>query len=869
MSHTRTLVLLDKKQTNHVILEDLTENLLKVEFDDTGAEKTNNVKITIKLNKARKYVLTEPILIGDVTKAHNDQPKDKYLIYGYITKDSFRSTEFRAYITATEQKLIEGTGNVLVIHGITQDLRTKQTLVSTPLRFFTVDKALSHRVLEYNLEQLPSLTNPAISIIKNGFPTKESLKQNWLIGVPRTLHAEFIDFEKKLFEVNVAGGVLDKYYIRMDPDTLGLGNTKNILLTAERYGEIDSGVKLDATQFTLLKDKSIITDNTKYYNHILLKAGSLGTLPQSYMRNASNFEHARRRPNWDGNSISYLKDDLVQYQNRYFKATFNHTSASGTNPIVTLGTTWEEDYVLDGSYAIWNSLEDWKANLGGFVLSHGDYAGVFVDHNYVRANYDRQEFTNKYEYITLKDVKAFQTDPPSQDVRYDGLRVLIPNTGGTGLFTGKKNQVAEWSEDDNEWKFSLVAVDNDMVYDHNSGAILQYDLASDTWSYPTDFFGDKLSWPSHPVKSVSLTDNAKGLSNSAMRFRFDWDVAENTINRFSRGFWANWFVPYPRKPTSNGAVGHLYKNPVIDTTNLGKNSKGQGGWNNGIDSMDLGKMKSLFLELRASFEDSNNDLIDFIEEIPIGVGFVDADLRVTIQDGTLRRNGQFDTVEVPVGENAPTNLYFNRLEELVKVLGISHPFFDFTLKEREFTGVNFDWNKVTGWFVFWKGAYDDNGAYSGARDQFVDDIAMQLHQAWENLVHIVLNKIGFSRASTIIHHCYLDVGDWYFTKEMYCTSSDVKLDEPITKLVRAENEHDFNNGTLRSLAELAKSSFFPQMWYIEGKGDPRLKRGHRFKAVGPEVPGGEIELVAHEVKLISDGNSFTNQVVGTIDFKLP
>ena len=868
MSHSRTLELLDKTQGPHTVLEDLLPFLQTVEFLETGAEKINNVKISLKIDKTEKFIKTSPMLVGDPTQPHNQQPKDKYLIYGFIEQNSVKGTEFRGYISATEQDLDENGGTVLVIYVTTQDIRTNQTLVSRRIGFRQFNDALSLRVLDYNLQQLPTLTNPAISIEKNDFPTDERLRQNFELGTPRKLHDTLVDMMKRLANPNVVGGTFKDFYIRIDPDTLGQGRTDNLLLTAEEFGEVDSGVTIAPTTFIPLENKKVVTDNTKYFNHVIAKAGPFGTLPQGYMRNISNFDHARRRPFWNGSSFTYLKDALVQKDNRYFKALVNHTSSAGTPPESSLGSLWTEDYVIDASYAEWNNIDDFKANLTGFVVPKAGYEGGFVDFNFVRRNNDRTDFTNEFETITLKDIERVQLDPPSADVRFDGLRVLINNLGGSGSFLGKKNQIAEWNVADNEWKFSKVAVDNDMVYDRNAGALLQYDLASDTWDYPTDFFGDKLGFPTHPVKSISLTENAFGVQNAALRFRFDWDTSENQVNAFSRGFWINWWLPNPRKPTVNGAIGHLYKNPVIDTNNMTLDSKGEAGWNNGMQSMDLGKMKALFLELRPNFRSADNNLVDFIPEIEVGIAFVDKFLHINLQDGVLRRNGAYGNLVFPVGENAPTNLYDNRIEELRKIYpGITLPFFDFELKEKEFSFTKFDWNQVLGWIVYWKGSYDDNGAYAGARNQFVDDARMILQQGFENLIHNLVGVTGIPKANTIIHHVDIDLGDWYFIKDMYATSSPVKLDEPITKIIRMEEESDFNNATIRTEAEVSRSTFFPQMWYLEAKGDVKLKRGQRFKVMSPEVPGGELELTLQECKHISDGNSYTIQAVGVRKFE--
>ena len=42
------------------------------------------------------------------------------------------------------------------------------------------------------------------------------------------------------------------------------------------------------------------------------------------------------------------------------------------------------------------------------------------------------------------------------------------------------------------------------------------------------------------------------------------------------------------------------------------------------------------------------------------------------------------------------------------------------MKQREYTGVAFDWRFVRGWGVQYDGAYDDNGYYNGGFDEWWD-----------------------------------------------------------------------------------------------------------------------------------------------------
>jgi len=70
----------------------------------------------------------------------------------------------------------------------------------------------------------------------------------------------------------------------------------------------------------------------------------------------------------------------------------------------------------------------------------------------------------------------------------------------------------------------------------------------------------------------------------------------------------------------------------------------------------------------------------------------------------IRVNGQWTKVTIDAGPNAKGyKLFDSRIDELVTILGFTLPY-NFFIKERELTGVQFDWNHVTGFKFYYKEA---------------------------------------------------------------------------------------------------------------------------------------------------------------------
>ena len=105
-------------------------------------------------------------------------------------------------------------------------------------------------------------------------------------------------------------------------------------------------------------------------------------------------------------------------------------------------------------------------------------------------------------------------------------------------------------------------------------------------------------------------------------------------------------------------------------------------------------------------EVSSSTAVVGMSSIPMVFWAVDVFDRVWFYKFNLRANNQWESVTIPFGEFSPQNLHFPRYDELTNFLGYPLTFNSFTIKEKEYNGVAFDWRFVRGWGMFWAGSYD-------------------------------------------------------------------------------------------------------------------------------------------------------------------
>ena len=488
------------------------------------------------------------------------------------------------------------------------------------------------------------------------------------------------------------------------------------------------------------------------------------------------------------------------------------------------------------------------------LVSLSGYIGVVPDWNFERANFDRVKSDDQFEQVSLKAVVRAEKNPtsiPAEEI-VNGARFLINGVGTVGTdFETHDNKVAEFFKPpfitNGVWKFSKAPADfepNEMVTDLHTGQV--WGWGGSSWAVkwtPTSNNG-VVSSPFHAVSNgvnigggttgFGLVKGATQIPGQAIRLSFDWDQVQDKLNLSSRGAWWVQHFPIPRIGGLGGhTVGDVYANSTLDTTNLDLDSKGQQGWNNGLDSEDLGRISAVTMKVRLLIRHRFGSLIN-IANMPFKAWAIDIFGRIWFTDFTVRRNGQYSFVRIQFGENATQKLHHNRIDELFKALG-----FDFSqnffLKEKQFTGIEFDWRFVKSWGIFWNVSYDDNGMYVGVRDHFIKTLTSWMTQVGSYLLSAV--TVGLiNQGEFVIDTVTLDIDELGFEKQLYANSDDVAVPNARTELDHLSEENDYLNLKGRAQASKARKKFVNQEWHILAHGDVRMRLGEKFKITGDRVP---------------------------------
>jgi hypothetical protein len=523
------------------------------------------------------------------------------------------------------------------------------------------------------------------------------------------------------------------------------------------------------------------------------------------------------------------------------------------------------------------------------------WSGTVPDWNFERANFDRVKSEDQFEQISMKAVYrvvTFSSEVPTTAEKQNGSRFLLNGatdaTWNNTDFSGtNNNKVVEWHDPlhtGGEWIYSKTPTnkEEEIVTDLSTGKIFGWKSLLGS----TTVFGWQEIWSPNTLQGKSSTafhcaSNGNILSGGhlskmgfglvtgstqipaqAIRLLFNWDtIYGSKLNFSSRGAWYVMHLPMPRKAMGSTAIGDIYKQSTLDTVNLDLDSKGGQGWNNGVDSEDLGRISALTMKIRLSGYDASDTGVNGYANMPFKAWAIDVFGRVWFDDFTVRRMGQYDHVRITFGERAGNKLHHNRIDELFSLLGFTFSQ-NFFVKEKEFTGIAFDWRFVKSWGLFWNIGYDDNGMYIGSRDNWKDVIQSWASQAWAStLSNLSANNIPLERF--VIEYVTLDIDELAFEKQMFANSDDVTLTEPRTELMSEPNEIDYNNLKLNAKAKKARKKFIPQQWYIRSHGDVRMRLGKKFKITGKRVPDNpDLYELWYPTGLTPSGGS-TNYAIGT------
>ena len=327
--------------------------------------------------------------------------------------------------------------------------------------------------------------------------------------------------------------------------------------------------------------------------------------------------------------------------------------------------------------------------------------------------------------------------------------------------------------------------------------------------------------------------------------------------------------PYPKVEGFGRQVGDVYKNPVIDTNNLNLNSKGQEGWNRGLDSEDLGRIQRVSFKARLSLFGSIRDgLVLGYADMPMKFWAVDVFDRIWFADYKLRRNGEYSLIQLSFGEGAIQQLHIPRYDELLKIFGIVLDT-SFTIKEKEWTGVEFDWRFVKAMGTFYHFSnYNTQGLYVANQfPDFVKNIAEQTAgQAFNLLISVNSSQENYQATDLLVNNARIAIDELHFDKQLYANSDRAPVPDGRTVLDHLAQEVDYTNLSLRAQATRARRQFVEQAWFMQAHGDVRLKFGEKFVAEGPRVPTGSQDLVCKEVRHIIDNDGYMMHIIGKRKF---
>lgn len=569
------------------------------------------------------------------------------------------------------------------------------------------------------------------------------------------------------------------------------------------------------------------------------------------------------------------------YATNHFYTTLIPNSPNGWNFITDVGY---DDYEPFVSYSPWtNDVDIWKQTLAGTengtyndpnllpTIDSQQYAGFAWDWNVTKSNFNRENLNSSFEEVSPKVITGFtsqlsitgENSVPNKE-KYDSNRLLI-DTSSQQPWSNNLNKIAEYDAETQTWQLSKQAVSGDTVINLYDGKIWKFNGSSwaTKWDWDNSSDTDKPT-PFHLVKNVGLVAGATNIAGQAVEFEYDWAVnlvGDDHINRTARGVWLCSTALLPRNDTNQYDIGELYggtpdgtkERGTIDTNNYDFDRNGLQGWNKGIDDEDYGRISGIAFKMRVSFNKSRDGtgLIHGLPEIPMTFWAIDKFDRVWFHRFKLRRNGQWDDVVIPLGDLAPAQLYHARWDELATFLdGVPITGLDFTIKEREFSGIAFDWKYMKYWGVQLDESYTTLGLYKNGLEralEYGEDLLAELAgNSWYQIAATIYNIGGYITNGTdfqaipysqnfIRLNAKIAIDDLHFTKELLASSDDTTVYNGRTDIMFVGNERDYVNLKTRAKARVARKKFFPQTVHIRTSGDVRLRFGHSFKVSGSRV----------------------------------
>ena len=452
------------------------------------------------------------------------------------------------------------------------------------------------------------------------------------------------------------------------------------------------------------------------------------------------------------------------------------------------------------------------------------------------------------------------------------------------------------------WRFSKFPETGDFVTNLDQGNIFYWNGSAWVigWEFERANTSDRGmpkssgAW-AHPVKDVYKVKGFEGTPSSAVEFRYVWnsgllndnpdsgDSSADIVKKArsaSRGAWLWFWKPFPRLPVGSDEIGSLFggngetPSPASGfvTLNIFNNNSDRlqnlRGYNNGLNSEDMGKISGISFKLKVGiFADGieeHNDL-DFrklgfaiigLESVAMIFWALDNFDRIWFKRFSLRRNNEWDSVQIEFGDLSQKNMYLPRWDELRNLMGIPLSALNFLLKQREYTGVQFDWRFVKGWGIMLADGYDDTGFYNGGIDSkrdLLDDVIsqikhglesayVQLENAYEGISTLIRDgieearKLKFDVVTTTRVQSTIAIDDLYYVKELVVNSDSTTVTNGRTSVEYNGTENDYIIAKALAIGKRERLSFYPQFWHFRSIGNVKIRVGQNFTVTGDRIP---------------------------------
>lgn len=547
-------------------------------------------------------------------------------------------------------------------------------------------------------------------------------------------------------------------------------------------------------------------------------------------------------------------------------------------------------YTAFQTYTPWtNNVDIVKASMADSITPPLGYIGYMVDWNYRRQINDLKDYTNRFTLVTGRDVDTVSNTPPTGRDLFNGKRVLV-GTSPSGAFAGQANRIAEYVSElfgPSSWKFSDAPQTGDTIFNWNTANLLRWNGSAwvSAWNPENNNILDPNAndrpGPAHIVKDIRLVKGATDIPGQAVELRFNWNLDPLTggspLNRTSAGAWYCVRYPLPRRDVASYNLGQLYggngtdapTNTRVNHQNMNQTRYGKIGWNRGTESEDYGRLSEHMIKLRASFFKSTDDSVPLFGKTNVSATYwrVDRNGRIFFKDFIIPFANEWFMLKVTLPPFGPSNLYFNRLDELARVLGYTLPI-QLPLQEKNYSGVQYEFRHNDAWGFFLRDNYQQNGMYVGPVMAFFNQVESNLNQIIPTTLEALYaafkgDSAKFTSlilAAQNIDHVWLAVDEDHYIKEGYAifppnAEANARID-----LFHMEQETDYLTAVAKAESIYYRDTFFPNERYVSCTGNVDIQYGKLVVETGPRVPGGTVQSVIARNKITVDNRGFNHEL---------